>query len=122
MEETGYKRRRGSLVVPILLILIGMLLLLDNLNIISGIDWSTIWKLWPIVLIAIGLEIILGRRVSFGAILLLVLVVVIGGAVIGWSLIGGTGDRTTERVTFPMGGTERYVGSVSGGSRPGAGR
>jgi hypothetical protein len=84
-----------------------VLFLLNNLNITSGIDWGTLWKLWPILLIALGLEVILGRRVSFGAVLLIVLIVIIGGAALWWSVVIGTGDRTTEYFTWPMDGVER---------------
>jgi hypothetical protein len=104
--QSNGKRRGGSLVIPLLVIVLGVLLLLDNLNVVS-IDWSSIWKLWPVLLIAIGIEIILGRRVSFGAILLLVIVVLFGGMALSWSVLGGTGDRTTERITWPMDGVER---------------
>jgi hypothetical protein len=106
-EKPSRGRRGGSLVFPIILIVLGVLFLLSNLNITSGIDWGTIWKLWPILLIAIGLEVILGRRVSFGAVLLIVLIVIIGGAALWWSVVVGTGDRTTEYFTWPMDGVER---------------
>jgi hypothetical protein len=108
MEERPSRRRRGgSLVFPIILIVLGVLFLLSNLNIISDIDWGTIWKLWPIILIALGLEVILGRRISFGAALLVVLIVIIGGAALWWSVVVGTGDRTAEYFSWPMNGIER---------------
>ena len=90
-RESNRNRRSGSLVIPLLLIVLGALLLLDNLNVVS-IDWASIWKLWPLLLVGIGLEIILGRRVSFGAILLLVIVVIIGGVALWWSVLDATGD------------------------------
>lgn len=101
------KRRGGSLVFPILLVALGLLLLLDNLGITPGIDWGTIWKLWPVILIAFGLEIILGRRVSFGAVVLVVLIIVIAGPAIWWSTVTGDGERRTEQITWPMDGVER---------------
>jgi hypothetical protein len=108
MAERPYRRRRGgSLVFPVILIVLGVLFLLDNLNITSGIDWGTIWKLWPVIIIAIGLEIILGRRVSFGAVLLTVIIVVIAGAMVWWSVVIGSGERTMEHFTWPMNGIER---------------
>lgn len=108
MEERRYQRRRGgSLVLPILLIVLGVLFLLDNLNITSGIDWGTIWKLWPVMLIAIGLEVILVRHVSFGAILLVIIIIVIGGTALWWSVATESGDRITERFSWPTDGAER---------------
>jgi hypothetical protein len=105
-EQSNHKRRGGSLIIPILLIVLGVLLLLDNLNVVS-VDWGTIWKLWPLLLVGIGLEIILGRRVSFGAVLLLVILFIIGGTILWWSVLVGAGDRTTEHITWPMNGIER---------------
>ena len=106
-ERSYHKRRGGSLVFPIILIVLGVLLLLDNLNITPGIDWAAIWKLWPLILIAIGLEVILGRRVSFGTILLVVIIAVIGGAAVWWSVVADSGDRTTEHLTWPKDGIEQ---------------
>jgi hypothetical protein len=88
------------------LIALGVLLLLDNLDVIS-IDWSSIWKYWPVLLIVIGIEIILGRRVSAGAIVLVVVIFIIGGLALSWSALGGTDDRTTERITWPLEDVER---------------
>jgi hypothetical protein len=88
------------------LILLGVLLLLDSLNIIPGVDWATLFKFWPIVLIAIGVEIILGRRVSCGSLFVLGIVVVIGASLMGWALID-SGDYTTDLVSFPLSGIER---------------
>ena len=105
-EKSEGRRRGGSLVIPIILSLFGVLLLLDSLNIIPGVDWMTLLKFWPVILIAIGLEIILGRRVSCAGIFLLVIVIVIGVALTWWSVVD-EGDRTTETVTFPLRGVER---------------
>lgn len=102
-----HRRKGGSLVFPILLIVIGVLFLLDNIGLVGGIDWSTVWKLWPVIIIAMGLEILLGRRVSFGAAFLMITIVVIAGAAIWWSVIVNTGDRTTEHFEWPIDGTER---------------
>ena len=43
-EKSEGRRRGGSLVIPIILILFGVLLLLDSLNIIPGVDWMTLLK------------------------------------------------------------------------------
>jgi len=104
---TEHKRKGGSLVFPVILIVLGVLFLLDNLNITSGIDWRTIWKLWPVILIALGLEVLLGRRVSFGAVLLVVIIVIIAGGALWWSFFVDSGERTTERLTWSMDGVER---------------
>jgi hypothetical protein len=108
MEEKSTRRRRGgSLVFPILLIVLGLLFLLDNLNITSGIDWGAIWKLWPVILIALGLEVLLGRRISFGAVLLIVIVVVVAGGIAWWSVAVGDREGKVEYFTWDAQGVER---------------
>jgi hypothetical protein len=85
---------------------LGVLFLLDNLN-ITSIDWGSLWKLWPIIIIALGLEVLLGRRVSFGSVLLVVIIIIIAGAAVWWSVVIGTGDQTIEHFTWPLNGAER---------------
>lgn len=101
------RSRGGSLVIPILLITLGVLFLLDNLGIAGGIDWGTIWKLWPVLIIALGLEILLGRRVSCGGIMLIVIIFIVGASLAWWSFIPGSGERTTEQFSWPAEGIER---------------
>ena len=54
-------RNRG-IVGPTISIGIGSIFLLSNLNILNWDTWMTIMRLWPILIIAIGLEIFIGRK------------------------------------------------------------
>ena len=54
-------RNRG-IVGPTISIGIGSVFLLSNLNILNWDTWMTIMRLWPILIIAIGLEIFIGRK------------------------------------------------------------
>ncbi len=45
----------------IILIFFGSLFLLNNFNIVPMSVWRDIWKLWPIVLILWGLQLIFGK-------------------------------------------------------------
>ncbi len=75
---------RGGFVWPIILIGAGIVFLLNNLGLVSWDVWQTLWRLWPLVLIAIGLDLLVGRRFPLGSVLLgLVLVVVLVLAVQG---------------------------------------
>lgn len=47
---------------PVMLICVGMVWLLGNLGIISPVNWGGLFNLWPLLLIAIGLDITIGRR------------------------------------------------------------
>lgn len=74
-------RRHISLVGPTLLVGLGVILLLNNLGYVSWSFWQII-RLWPILLIAAGLEVLLGRRSGWASAIaaVLVLAMVAGGA------------------------------------------
>ncbi|MBI4203103.1 MAG: hypothetical protein HY532_08340, partial [Chloroflexi bacterium] len=57
-------RRRGSQGFPffaLLLIVTGVLLLLQTLGVVPWGMWIDLWRLWPVLLIAAGVAILLGR-------------------------------------------------------------
>ncbi len=47
---------RRSYFGPILLIAIGLIFLGKNTGLITGVSWSAIWHLWPVLLIVAGLD------------------------------------------------------------------
>jgi hypothetical protein len=101
-------RRRGGFVWPLVLISLGAIFLLNNFNVLSWDVWDLIWRLWPVLLIAIGLDILFGRRSVLGSILAFVLIaLVIGGsilyAVIQTPLIAGQ-PVTTDRIVQELAG------------------
>ncbi|MEJ2600344.1 MAG: DUF5668 domain-containing protein [Anaerolineales bacterium] len=55
-EERKKYRYRGSLFFPFLLIVVGVLFLLDNLRLLPGDIWSTIFSLWPLILVGMGVD------------------------------------------------------------------
>lgn len=73
MEEQ--KRRRGGIVGPLILITLGLVFLLNNLDVLDWSIWEVIWRLWPVLLIAAGLDLLIGRRSALGTLLTLLLVV-----------------------------------------------
>ena len=54
-------QNRG-IVGPTMTISIGAIFMASNLGYLGWDSWMTIWRLWPVVIIAIGLEIFLGRK------------------------------------------------------------
>lgn len=70
-------RSRPSLIWPIVLIGAGTLFLLNNLGIVDWDVWTTIAQFWPLILVAIGLDIMLGRRAGIWPALLLVFVIAV---------------------------------------------
>ncbi len=73
--------RRGSLIGPLILIGLGVIFLLNNLGLVNWDVWQIILRLWPLLLIAIGLDILIGRRSPLGAVVVLVIVILmlVGG-------------------------------------------
>jgi len=60
------RRRSGSLLFPLVLIAAGILLLLSNLGVVQDDVWPSLLHYWPVLIIALGLDLLLGRP-SFGA-------------------------------------------------------
>lgn len=71
----------GGFVGPTILIGLGVLLLLSNLGMLQWSVWDTAWRLWPILLIAAGLDVLIGRRSALGSLFsaLIVLALIAGG-------------------------------------------
>ena len=103
---------RGGLVGPILLIGLGLVFLLTNLGMLSTSIWGVLLRIWPVILIAIGVDLLIGRRSLWGLLLALVLILAVlaGGLWIGGVRIGSIqrGQRVEgQAVTQPLGGATR---------------
>ena len=100
------QKQYRSVFWPILLIGIGALWLLNNLNLLPGWSWVSIWRLWPVFLIAIGLDLLIARRSPIlGAIVAvatigLVVVLVRAGTTLG---ITSNPDVITEQFSEELG-------------------
>jgi hypothetical protein len=95
-----------SLFWPILLIGVGTLWLLSNLDVLPSFNWASLWRLWPLFLIGIGLDIIFGRRSPvLGAVIgLLVAGAAIAILIFAPSLgILTSGDLVTDNYAEPIG-------------------
>lgn len=67
------RRQHGSLVWPFILIGVGAIVLLNNLNVLQGNALDTLVKLWPLILVAIGLESLIKGHGMGGPLLLIAL-------------------------------------------------
>jgi hypothetical protein len=92
--------RRGSFVLPVILIVAGIVFLLNNLGMLGWDVWPFLWRLWPVVLIAWGVDLMLGRRWWWGsmAVGLLLLAVLSGSVWIAATRISGTAWQSGEHV------------------------
>jgi len=57
----GYRRRNGWVGAAVL-IAVGVIGLLANFNILSATMLDQIWRLWPVIPLAIGVSILFGRN------------------------------------------------------------
>lgn len=104
------ERRRISLVGPAILIGLGLLLLANNFGLLQGNVWAVAWRFWPLILILLGLEILIGRRSTLASAIiavvgLLLIVGLVAAAVYwGWGGVGQSG--VTESLVQEMEGAE----------------
>ena len=77
--------RRPSLVGPVLLIGLGALLLLQNLGYLPFGLWSTLWRLWPLILIVVGLDLLIGRCSALGSLAAVGLTALLVAGALFWS-------------------------------------
>jgi energy-converting hydrogenase Eha subunit A len=76
------RSRSASVLWPTLLIAAGAVLLLTNLGYLPQISWDQLWRFWPVLLIAIGIDTLFSRRSLFGAIVGALLILALLGGVI----------------------------------------
>ena len=86
------KRSRGSPLGAVLLILIGVILLLNVLGVLDWSIWWSILRLWPVLLIAAGLELLFGRW-WWGSLLSTILVVAVVVVALWLTSTGVTSTR-----------------------------
>ncbi|MBN1311145.1 MAG: hypothetical protein JXB30_06975 [Anaerolineae bacterium] len=94
-------RRHGAPGVTgaILLIAVGVIILLNNLDILS-VNLLSLLRFWPIILILMGLDIILGRHSALGSLIVAVIAIVaIGGLIWMVGINGQWAERPGETIT-----------------------
>lgn len=102
---------RASQYVPlwgIILLFLGVVFLLQTLNIIPWGIWGAIWRFWPVLLIIGGLIILL-RPLSPGLTILLILILLFGtlGAAIWRYAPPSAGGQSTRNYSEPLGNLEK---------------
>jgi hypothetical protein len=103
------KPRDRSLFGPIVLIGAGVIWLLVNYNVIQGFEWWQLLRLWPLFLIAAGLELLLGRNRPLVSALIGLLTVGAAVALLYFAPqlgLGQNADVQHERFTETLEGAE----------------
>jgi len=130
LENTRRPRRRPpSLFWPLVLIGAGVVLLLSNLGYLPWQSWNVLWRLWPLLLVALGIDVLIGRRSMVGTIVsTLLILLLIGGAVAVVlfaqnipALVEMTGpvEWRTEHIEYPLKDMERASVAIDWTSAPG---
>jgi len=123
------RRHPPSLFWPLVLIGAGILLLLSNMGYLPWQSWNVLWRLWPLLLIALGIDALIGRRSMIGAIISgLLILSLIGGAVAvvlfaqnipALSNLTRPVELHTRHVEHPLAGVERGSVDIDWTSAPG---
>lgn len=97
-------RRNVSILGPVLLIGAGVLLLLNILGILEWSVWWNLLRIWPIFLVAAGLDLLIGRRSILGALIATVLVLALLAGVLWLTTTGTlTSKLSSEQVRHSLG-------------------
>jgi len=106
------RHRRPGITGPVILISLGVIFLLNNMGFIDLNLWDVIMRFWPILLIAIGLDILIGRRSAWGAAIAVVVVLAIlaGGIVFFDNQAQWT--YAAEKFEIPLGNVEEATISL----------
>jgi len=98
-------RRYRSIFWPILLIGVGAFWLLANLGYLPSWEWWQVWRLWPLFLIGIGLDLLFGRRSALtGALVAMVVLGLAGALIFTWGSRGPfVPSVTTDTFREPLG-------------------
>ena len=97
--------RRDGFVGAIILIGVGTIFLLSNLGVVVIGSWLMLLQFWPILLIAFGLDLIIGSRSATSAILGVLVGIALLGAVVWFAFISPGGLRPTlqqENLSQPL--------------------
>ena len=92
------RRRRGGVVGPLVLIFIGSVFLLQNTGYLPPNAWQNLWRLWPVILVLAGIELLLANRAPWPVMALLGALVLVGGTLaLGLSMAPGAAASAVER-------------------------
>ncbi len=122
------RRRPPSFFWPLVLIGTGVMLLLSNLGYLPWESWNIVWRLWPLLLVALGIDVLFGRRSMFGTIVSgLLILALIGGAVVvvlfaqnipGLTELAQSPAVRIRHIEYPLGNVESAEVAIDWTSMP----
>ena len=127
--ERERPRQRPSVFWALVLVGAGIVLLLWNLGYLPQLSWPVLLRLSPLLLVALGIDLLIGRRSAAGAFLSAILIIaLIGGALYlafsaesipALSKWTASAEFKREHVEHPLDGTERATVYIDWSSLPG---
>jgi LiaI-LiaF-like transmembrane region len=101
-------QRHGGVAGPLILVAIGLALLLSNMGIITWSAWDLL-QLWPLILMAVGIDLLIGRRSTGGSVLAAILIIALlaGGLWLASSDYRVPGEPTGQSFGQPLQGMAR---------------
>ena len=110
----GEKRRNTSILGPVILIALGTILLLNTLGVLDWSVWWDILRLWPLLLIAIGVDLLIGRRSIWGGLVVALLVLGVLAGVVWQSQSGAPpSGMASQPIEQPLGGATQAEVSLA---------
>lgn len=105
MPTQSSNRGDGGSRIPVfalLLVGLGVLLLLQTLGIAPWAIWGVLWRFWPLVIVFIGLNLLLGRTMPavVGLAIIAGLVLAVG---VSWVIANREGEKATVQFSEPLG-------------------
>lgn len=105
MGEERESRRDRGVTGAAFLITLGAVFLLNNLGLLPWSIWGTLLRLWPMLLVGVGLDILLAHRSALGALLALILTLSVVAGILWLGVTGRLPGQfpVTEEVSEPLG-------------------
>jgi hypothetical protein len=106
VSERRPRQAHGALIWGIILLFLGIVFLLQVLDVLPWALWVTLWRFWPVLIIIIGLNILLSRKNPWlvGALVLVLLGATLGVAIWQYDQASETGIKSYSE---PLGGLDR---------------
>lgn len=113
------RRRRGGVIVPLVLIFLGGVFLLQNTGHLPPNFWLNLWRLWPVLLVLAGIELLLANRIPWIVLAGLgALVLIVGAAAVNANLPAtpATAPAAATQLDTDLGGASQAAVTVRFGA------
>jgi hypothetical protein len=113
------KKRGGGFTFPLLALLLifcGVILLLNNFGYLPWGIWGTIWRLWPALLVLVGINLIFGRSRPWVAFWLTLVIMAVVAGVVFWVLGPASSQNGMTSFSQPLTAAQKTEVTVEFGA------